>query len=256
MRRQLLELLPKVLLSRLTGRLTRLPLPRGLRPRVHGWFARRYGCDLAEVAGDLADFGSLAAFFQRPLRAGARPLGQGPLVWPCDGRIVTCGPIAAQRIPQVKGQDYELGELLGDAALAVPLAGGSQATVYLAPGDYHRVHSPFAAEFAPPRHIPGALFPVNPQAVRCVPRLFARNERMVFPARLADGRAAAVVMVAALNVGDIQVAAPLPGPLAKGQELGRFGFGSTVVVVVGPGGAGFADIAPETTVRCAADLPA
>lgn len=252
----LLTALPKVALSRGTGLLARLPLPRRLRPFCYRCFARIYGADLAEVDGDLAAFGSLQQFFQRPLRAGARPVAAAPLVWPCDGRVVTAGPIAGDRIPQVKGIDYGLGELLADRALAAALAGGSQATVYLAPGDYHRVHAPFAARVEAVTPIAGTLFPVNPQAVRCIPRLFARNARHVFRCTLADGRAAAVVMVGAFNVGGTIVTAAPGSRLAPGDELGRFGFGSTAVALVAPGGAAFAEVAPGTRVRMGGDATA
>src|SRR5262245_15158900 len=165
LRRILLTALPKVVLSRLCGRLCSLPLPRWFRPRLYAWFARRYGASLDEMRGSLADFVSLQQFFRRPLREGARPIAPTPLVWPCDGRIITSGRVANQRIAQVKGQDYALADLLGDAALARSLEGGSQVTIYLAPGDYHRVHAPFGAEIERVTGIRGALFPVHPPAV-------------------------------------------------------------------------------------------
>jgi phosphatidylserine decarboxylase len=250
LRRFLLTALPKTALSRATGFVTRRRLPRGARARVYGWFARRYGVRLDEVDRELHEFASLAEFFARPLRAGARPVDpRSALVWPCDGRIVTSGPLEGAAIQQVKGQDYGVAELVGDETLARSLAGGSQATIYLAPGDYHRVHAPFAGRLLATRRFPGALFPVNPPAVRSIARLFARNERVAFAFGLADGRAATVVMVAALNVGDIHASAPAGSELSKGQELGRFGFGSTVVALVGPGGAQFRELAPETHVR-------
>lgn len=248
MRRILLTLLPKVALSRLCGLACATPLPRGLRLRLFRWFAGRYGASLDEVAGELGDFRSLQAFFRRALRPGARPLGDGPLVWPCDGKIVTAGPIDGDRIPQVKGHDYALGDLVGDAALAARLRGGSQATIYLAPGDYHRVHSPFAATVRSVQAIRGTLFPVNPPAVRCIPNLFVRNARHVFACELPDGRAAAIVMVGAYNVGGTLVTVQAGG-VARGDEVGQFGFGSTVVALVGPGGPGFAPLPPEARVR-------
>ena len=248
MRRFLLTLLPKVALSRLCGLLCSTPLPRGLRVRLFRWFARRYGASLDEVAGELGDFRSLQQFFRRALRPGARPLGPGPLVWPCDGKIVTAGPIAVDRIPQVKGHDYALADLVGDAVLAARLAGGSQATIYLAPGDYHRVHAPFAATVREVQPNRGTLFPVNPPAVRCIPNLFVRNARHVFACELPDGRAAAIVMVGAYNVGGTLVTVAR-GPVACGDEVGQFGFGSTVVALVGPGGPGFQALPPEARVR-------
>ena len=251
-RRFLLSALPKFALSRTTGLVTRLPLPRPLRAPAYRLFAKRYGAELGDVDGALCDFRSLAAFFSRPLRDGARVVADAPLVWPCDGRIVTAGRVADGRIPQVKGVDYTVAELLGEedrSAHATPLTNGSQATIYLAPGDYHRVHTPFEAEWLGCRHIPGALFPVNPGAVASIPRLFVRNERVVFRFRLPDQRHAAVVMVAALNVGDIRYDGACRGPMARGAELGRFGFGSTVVAIVQAGGPEFAPLAPGTAVR-------
>jgi phosphatidylserine decarboxylase len=248
-RATLLSLLPKVALSRLTGLLARLPLPAPLRAPLYGWYARRYGADLGEIEGSLREFRCLQQFFQRPLRQGLRPVADSALVWPCDGRVVTAGPVAGGRVPQVKGIDYALLDLLGDAELAAALADGSQATVYLAPGDYHRVHAPFAALVEEVRALPGTLFPVNPPAVRCIPRLFVRNARHVLRCRLGDGRPAAVVLVGAFNVGGTTIAVRGGQRVAAGDEIGRFGFGSTVVAVVAAGAPAFAVVAPETRVR-------
>jgi len=248
LRRLLLTALPKVALSRACGVLCGLPLPRPLRPRLYRWFARRYGADLADVQGDLADFASLQAFFRRPLRAGARSVAATSLVWPCDGRIVTIGPLTDGRIEQVKGQTYGLADLLGDSGLAAALAGGNQATIYLAPGDYHRVHSPWRAAIESVTYVPGTLFPVNPPAVRCIRDLFARNARFVFRCRLPDGTPAALVMVGAYNVGGTRITRR-DGTVAPGEEVGQFGFGSTVVALVGPGGPAFAPLPPEQRVR-------
>lgn len=244
----LLSALPKVALSRLCGLLTSLPLPRSLRGPFYRWFARRYGAELGDLDADLASFASLQQFFRRSLRNGARPIAGTPLVWPCDGRIVTIGPVADGRIEQVKGNAYELADLLGDAAFAAELAGGAQATIYLAPGDYHRVHAPFAGTVESVRALPGTLFPVNPPAVRCIRNLFARNARHVFRCRLPNGAPAAVVMVGAYNVGGTLVT-KAAGPFAAGDELGQFGFGSTTVVVLGRGAPAFAALAPEHRVR-------
>lgn len=248
MRALLLHLLPKVLLSRLTGLLASLPLPTALRAPFFGWFARRYGADLGQMLAPLASFRSLQAFFRRELRPGARPVGATPLVWPCDGRVVTAGPIQEGRIAQVKGRDYALADLLADADLARALEGGTQATVYLAPGDYHRVHSPFAGEVRRVLAVPGTLFPVNPPAVACIRDLFARNSRHVFDCVLADGRRAAVVMVGAFNVGGTKVTATPGTRIERGSELGQFGFGSTAIAIVAAGGPQFPATPPETRV--------
>ncbi|MCA8949515.1 MAG: phosphatidylserine decarboxylase [Planctomycetes bacterium] len=241
----LLTALPKVLLSRLTGLATSLPLPKGLRRPFYRWFARRYGAELGDVEGDLRRFRSLQQFFRRELRAGARPIAGSPLVWPCDGRIVTTGRLGDGRIEQIKGRTYALADLLGDAALAIALEGGSQATIYLAPGDYHRVHAPFRARIEAVTAIPGTLFPVNPPAVRCIRDLFARNSRHVFRCRLPGDVPAAVVMVGAYNVGATLVS-KREGEVEPGDELGQFGFGSTAIVVIGPTGPVIPDCAGDS----------
>ena len=248
MRRLLLTALPKVTLSRLCGLLCGTPLPRSMRVRLFRWFAHRYGVSLDEIDGDLGSFRSLQDFFRRPLRGGARPIAQAPLVWPCDGRIISTGRIEAGRIPQVKGRDYAVADLLGDHALATQLVGGSQATIYLAPGDYHRVHSPFAATISAVRALPGTLFPVNPPAVQCIPNLFPRNSRHVFHCTLSNGTAAVVVMVGAYNVGGTRITAA-QGTVRAGDEIGQFGFGSTVVALTGPGGPAFREMDPQQGVR-------
>lgn len=239
--------LPKVPLSRLTGLVTSLPLPRFARAGLYRWFARRYGASLEDVDADLRSFPSLQAFFRRALRPGARPLAAGPLVWPCDGRIVTAGPLKGARVPQVKGRDYDLADLLGDADLAASLAGGQQATIYLAPGDYHRVHSPIDAELLSVTPLPGTLFPVHPGAVRSIDQLFVRNSRHVFSMRTDSGAPAALVMVGAYNVGYTSITRR-EGSVRRGEELGQFGFGSTVVLVLGPGSPPLAAPAPERRV--------
>ncbi len=244
LRRLTLTAVPKVPLSRLCGLLTATPLPRSFRIAFFRWFARRYGASLEEVDGDLGDFRSLQAFFRRKLTADARPVADSALVWPCDGRIVTAGAFADGRIPQVKGNDYSLSDLLGNNDFAEQLAGGQQATIYLAPGDYHRVHSAFAGEVLDVTALPGTLFPVNPAAVRCIDNLFVRNSRHVFRCRMTNGTPAAIVMVGAYNVGDTKVTVP-SGPIQKGQEVGQFGFGSTVVLVLGPGSGTLLPVEPE-----------
>lgn len=254
-RRVVLTALPKLLLSRTTGLLTRVWLPRFLRGPVYGCFSWRYGVDRDEMHGDFRDYDRLATFFQRPLLDGARPIAGGaPWVWPCDGRVITTGRIQDGRILQVKGRDYGVSQLVQDQELATRLRDGFQLTIYLAPGDYHRVHSPFAGQITKVVHLPGKLFPVNPGAVDSIPDLFPGNERVVFHYGLADGLPAAVVMVSALNVGDTQVTHG-EGPVATGDEIGRFGFGSTVVVLVAEGGPTCAELERETPVRMGQAVP-
>lgn len=244
LRRLLLTALPKVALSRCCGAAVSVPLPRWLRPRVYRWFAHRYGASLEDVGVPLDSFPSLQHFFRRALRSGARPVAPTPLVWPCDGRIVTVGTITGGRVSQVKGRDYALADLVGDRALAAELEGGSQATIYLAPGDYHRVHAPFAGTIERVIALPGTLFPVNPPAVRCIADLFPRNARHVFHCRLDSGHSAAVVMVGAYNVGGTSITCSV-GRVRPGDEIGQFGFGSTVVAIVARGETPFAERTPE-----------
>jgi len=247
LRRLTLTALPKVPLSRLCGLLTATPLPRAIRAGFFRWFARRYGASLEDIATDLVEFRSLQQFFRRKLKDSARPIADCPLVWPCDGRIVTAGLVTDGRIAQVKGNDYELADLLGSEALARDLDGGQQATIYLAPGDYHRVHSAFAGTVLDVTALRGTLFPVNPPAVRCIDNLFVRNSRHVFRCRMANGTPAAIVMVGAYNVGGTLVTVA-NGEIECGQEIGQFGFGSTVVVVIGKGGGQLSPMAPEQRV--------
>ena len=249
LRSVLLTALPKVALSRCTGLFARIPLPKPVRRPFYRWFARRYGANLEEIDGDLAGFQSLQRFFQRGLRSDARPVADAALVWPCDGRIVSSGPIADGRIRQIKNLDYSVGELVGDDTLAEPLRDGSQATIYLAPGDYHRVHSPFDCTIESVTALPGTLFPVNPPAVRCIPRLFVRNARHVLRCRLPDGRLAATVLVGAFNVGGTRITVQPGQSVAKGDEVGQFGFGSTVVALLAAGQPGFGVVAGDSVVR-------
>jgi phosphatidylserine decarboxylase len=253
--RLVLGALPKYAMSRTARALASVPLPPCLRPLAWRTYAAATGADLSDMRGSPRDHRCLRSFFLRQPREGARPVAATELVWPCDGRIVTSGALEGDRIPQVKGVDYTLGELLGEGGLAAALRGGSQATIYLAPSDYHRVMAPFRATVDATWAIRGSLFPVNRMALHSVPKLFARNARTVFRCRLPDGRTAAVVMVAALNVSDIEVSCAVPGELVPGQELGRFGFGSTVVALLPPGRPAWPGLAPGHRVLMAGAVP-
>ena len=166
---------------------------------------------------------------------------------------MSSGALLDTLLEQIKGHEYEVAELLADAEAGARFAGGSHATIYLAPGDYHRVHVPFDAELIGTRHIPGRAFPVNPPAVESVDHLFCRNERVVFDFDCA-GQAAAVVMVAALNVADIHESLSAPASCQRGDELGRFGFGSTTIVLLGPGHLQIGAQARETRILAMSEL--
>jgi phosphatidylserine decarboxylase len=239
------------LLSRLTGWVAdrRLP-PLVLRPLIRA-YARLYRVDLAEAAEPVEAFPTFGAFFTRALREGARPIDAGPgvVVSPSDSLLSLIGAVRADgRIEQVKGQTYPLDALLGSAEEAELYRGGHHATLYLSPGMYHRVHAPVDGRIVGWRYVPGRLFPVNPPAARSVPGLFTRNERVAVFLETEDMGPVALVLVGAANVGRItlrftalvtnagapggrdQPSAPLP--IRRGEELGVFNLGSTVVLLV------------------------
>ena len=238
-------------LSRVTGRLADLRLPGfALRPLL-SLYMRAFGVDLAEAAEPLGSFATFNAFFTRRLRAGARPVanGEGVVVSPSDSRLSAIGPVPPDgRLEQVKGSTYSIGALLGSAEDAAPFREGIHATLYLSPAMYHRVHAPVAGRVRSFRYVPGRLFPVNGAGVRSVPGLFTRNERV---AVLMDTEAhgpVAVVLVGAANVGRMslsfadlvtnrgrpaaRVVPTEPVALKRGDEMGVFNLGSTVVLLL------------------------
>ena len=261
--------LPHRLLSSLARRLAYSTRP-AISQRLIDTVIARFGVDMDEAANpDPRAYPSFNAFFTRELRPGARTPDPDPraLVMPADGRISQCGKIEAGRIFQAKGQSFTVEELLGDAASAKPYADGLFATVYLSPRDYHRVHMPYTGRLVETLHVPGRLFSVGTDAVASVPRLFARNERLVCHFETEFGPMVQV-MVAALLVSGIEtvwsgVEIPVYGDrisrkdwrgrditLRKFDEMARFNYGSTVIVLLPPG---VAELAPgltaETPVR-------
>lgn len=200
-----LERLPQAAISRLAGRLADIPIPSPMRGRVLKAFAKAVGADLDEAERPLEEYRTLDAFFVRRLRAGTRPWRADPAGAgsPVDGVVGEIGEIGSGRLIQAKGLDYGADELLADEALAARLEGGVFITLYLAPRHYHRIHAPCRARLPAARHVPGALLPVNAPAVASIPRLFARNERIVCELDAAFGHAA-LVAVGATNVGRIE----------------------------------------------------
>ncbi|MBI5451400.1 MAG: phosphatidylserine decarboxylase [Gammaproteobacteria bacterium] len=248
-------LLPHQLLSRGVYLLTRLPLS-GLTTLMIRGFVRRYHIDLSDAAyPDPAHYRTFNQFFTRALRPGTRRIDASPhsVACPVDGTVSAAGPIDNNQLFQAKGHHYSLGALLGDPALASRFTNGHFATLYLSPRDYHRVHMPVSGQLATTVHVPGRLFSVNDAAVQHIPGLFARNERLV---ALFDSEAGpiAVILVGALFVSGIEtvwdgaqphrlfrtplrrdypaISAP---QLTRGDELGRFNMGSTVIVLFGAG---------------------
>ncbi len=240
--------LPQHALTRLVGRLARREAPL-VKDTFIRLFARAYDISLSEAQIDsLAGFSSFNAFFTRALRADARPIDTDPrsIVSPADGHISQCGEIAKGTLLQAKGTRYSLDSLAG-SPVSGRFEGGSFATVYLAPHNYHRYHLPIAGTLTQSRSIPGALFSVNAKTEAAISDLFARNERLVCHFETASGPML-MVLVGALIVGAIETVFDSPAspnvqeasavhqqPFAKGEELGRFLLGSTVIVCLPPG---------------------
>jgi phosphatidylserine decarboxylase len=254
-------LIPKQAMTRLAGVLASRPLGAITQATI-ARFIRRYQVRMDEALhSDPAHFNTFNEFFTRALKPGARPLAPEGWVSPVDGAISQLGPIERGQIFQAKGHHYTATTLVGgDAALAAPYENGLFATLYLSPRDYHRIHMPWAGRLKRMIHVPGDLFSVNPTTARGVPGLFARNERVVcvFEGQH-QGRSFdfVMVLVGATIVGSMAtvwhgvVNPPRPGTvrewdytdrqilLTRGEEMGRFLLGSTVVVLLPPGVAQF-----------------
>jgi phosphatidylserine decarboxylase len=255
-------LMPKQALTMLAGKFANAQLGR-LTAWVIRRFVSRYGVNMQEAANpDIASYASFNEFFTRPLREGVRPLANAGFVCPVDGSISQFGAIKHDDIFQAKGHSYTTAALVGgDAELAAQFADGSFATLYLSPKDYHRIHMPCAGRLRRMIHVPGELFSVNPTTVRGVPGLFARNERVVcvFDGEPSEGMSGQFVLtlVGATIVGSIAtvwhgvVNPPRSSTvrewrydgqevaLQKGQEMGRFLLGSTVVMLFPKGALSF-----------------
>jgi len=230
-------------------------------PRLKQWLIQtviaRFGVEMSEaLRPNPSDYPNFNAFFTRALKPGARipDLDPQALLMPADGCISQCGEIVDGRIFQAKGRGFSAAELLGDVDAAQAYRNGLFATVYLSPRDYHRVHMPWTGRLLETLHIPGRLFSVGPSAVRGIPRLFARNERVVCHFET-DFGPMAVVMVGALLVSGVETVwsgeeIPPYGraierkdwrheaiELQRFEEMARFNYGSTVIVLLPPGSA-------------------
>ena len=214
------------------------------------WFVGHYGVNMDEALDpDISRYRSFNDFFTRALKPGARPIAASDLVCPIDGAISQFGRIERDQIFQAKGHAYATTALVGgDPALAERFQDGSFVTLYLSPKDYHRIHMPCDGQLVRMIHVPGDLFSVNPATAQGVPGLFARNERVVCVFESAHGPFV-LVLVGATIVGSMAtvwhgvVNPPRPGKLRewdyaqrpfsllKGEEMGRFLLGSTVVML-------------------------
>jgi phosphatidylserine decarboxylase len=228
-----------------------------------GKIVATYQVNMAEAAQpDPFTYQHFNAFFTRKLRADARQADPDPaaLLCPADGRISQSGPIEDGRIFQAKGQSFTAAELLGDEAAAAPYRNGKFVTVYLSPRDYHRVHMPLTGELVETVHVPGRIFSVAPFAVEGIPRLFARNERLVCHFKGPHGPFVAVMVGAILvssvaTVWDGMAIPPYASSIQRKDcrgrgitlerfaEMARFNMGSTVILLLPEG----ADLVPLTS---------
>ncbi len=243
------RLLPKQALTEFAGVVAGARLGR-ITTGLIRWFIGRYGVNMAEAANaDPVSYATFNEFFTRPLLAGARPLADADFVCPVDGTISQAGRIEGDQIFQAKGHRYSTTALVGgDSTLAAGFQDGNFATLYLSPKDYHRIHMPCDGRLTRMIYVPGTLFSVNPATARSVPGLFARNERVVC-VFTGDQGPFILTLVGATIVGSMAtvwhgvVNPPRPGKirewtyddqqirLRKGDEMGRFLLGSTVVLL-------------------------
>lgn len=261
-------------------------LPHHLVSRAVFWLTRRNGKLVTPVIRrfiklfnvemqdaiepDPAAYDTFNAFFTRALKPDARPItgGADEIACPADGRISAIGAIEDSRVFQAKGKDYSLAALLADEEQATVFANGSFITVYLSPRDYHRLHMPIDGELVSQTHVPGRLYSVAPHTVRTIDSIFARNERVIATFDSVDHGQVALVLVGAINVAAIEtvwhgLVTPPAGrsvtcwpysndasiALNKGDEMGRFNMGSTIIAVFEKPVRWRVDMAPGDAVR-------
>ncbi|NRA80630.1 MAG: phosphatidylserine decarboxylase [Pseudoalteromonas sp.] len=265
--------MPKHFISRMVGKLAAAKAG-GLTTALIKLFIKQYKIDMSEAKyPDPAHYKTFNEFFTRPLKEGIRPLAEENdiIAHPVDGAISQLGDVVDGQIIQAKGHDYSLQALLGGKEEdTAPFLGGKFATIYLAPKDYHRIHMPVDGTLSKMIYVPGDLFSVNPLTAQNVPNLFARNERVVAIFETEIGPLA-MVLVGATIVASIETiwagtVTPPAGKdvfswnypttgdnaitLKKGEEMGRFKLGSTVILAWGANQAAFlSDQHPETVTR-------
>jgi phosphatidylserine decarboxylase len=246
-------ILPQHFLSRIVYRLMRCE-NTWVKNTLISLISRAAGINREEaLSPDPADYVSFNAWFTRALKPGARTFDadQQAFLSPCDGRISETGSLKENRILQAKGKDYTLQDLLADDPVCSQLVDGYFSTIYLSPKDYHRIHMPLTGRLQRMIHVPGRLFSVAPYTARQVPRLFARNERVIAIFNT-DAGPLVMVLVGAMLVSstetvwagevtpnknkDVSVTDYPEGEitLSRGDEMGRFNMGSTVVLLMPP----------------------
>ena len=261
--------LPKHGLSRVIAKLAESKRP-WLKNKLISAAIKAFDINMAEAATeDLDAYENFNAFFTRELKAGVRPIdtSKTSLISPADGAISQAGQISKNRILQAKGIDYSVSRLVGNSTQALTYENGSFATIYLSPKDYHRVHMPISGKLLSSRYIPGELFSVNDQTAEALPGLFARNERLVCEFESTECGHFSLIFVGAMLVAGIETiwsGFEQPGPgavretdysedafhFAKGDEIGRFKFGSTVILLFPQQSIEWSDnIKPSATVK-------
>ncbi|PWK15522.1 archaetidylserine decarboxylase [Tumebacillus permanentifrigoris] len=262
----LMNMIPKNSISRLVGTFASSGLSRSFIPM----YIRKFNINVDEAEHPVEAYPSLVEFFVRRLKPHLRPVATGPhvVVSPVDGKVSQYGRIDGGRVVQAKGVTYTVEELLGgDKERAQRYDGGTFLTVYLSPTDYHRIHTPLEGQVTGYTYVPGTLFPVNPFGVRAVAGLFAKNERLITYFATTAGEVA-LVKVGATIVGSVKVLYDVKagtnirggrlekkdvtnGPrYAKCEEVGRFEFGSTIILLFEPGAVELIDdLYPERVVR-------
>ncbi len=253
MARDAIRLAPKSAFSNVVGWGARRQLPRVLRAPLYGAFANAVGAELGEVEHSLDDYKSFGAFFSRGLKPGARTLPEQPEQWsaPCDCQVAEVGDLE-HRTLRAKGHSFSLRSLLASDALTDHLQFGDFLTLYLSPRDYHRVHAPTECRLVAYQYVPGSLYPVSPFYRKHIDEIFAVNERIVLELDSSIG-VFALVMVGAAGVGNLRIKKPKlesrhlratqpgrvqlaePIELERGQELGAFELGSTVILCLPQG---------------------
>ena len=247
-------ILPQHFLSRIVYALMRSET-KWLKNLLIHLISRMAGINYDEaLSPDPADYVSFNAWFTRALKPGVRVFDPDPdaFLSPCDGTISETGSLKENRILQAKGRDYSLQDLLANDPVCRELTGGYFSTIYLSPKDYHRIHMPLGGHLQRMIHVPGRLFSVAPYTVRQVPRLFARNERVI-SIFATDSGPLVMVLVGAMLVSSTETVwagevtptnnkivsvKEYPGEeitLSKGEEMGRFNMGSTVILLMPPG---------------------
>jgi phosphatidylserine decarboxylase len=262
-------LLPKLALTSLAGRIAGSKGGTKTTSLIR-WFVGRYQVNMAEAQNsDIESYASFNEFFTRPLKEGARPLAKADFICPVDGAISQFGDIVDDQIFQAKGHSFTTQALVGgDGELAAQFKNGSFSNLYLSPKDYHRIHMPCDGRLTRMIYVPGELFSVNPTTARGIPGLFARNERVVCVFDSEQHGPFVMTLVGATIVGSMAtVWHGLVNPprskqvcewhyegdqvvLKKGEEMGRFLLGSTVVMLFKKGAIKFNPAwGPERSIR-------